>query len=82
VAEIGVLDTVRIVTADGERHQFRVAAIKADAIIGNNNERVPIKEIHMIEVKRFDAAGTGLLVLGPPLVAAGLLVISIGTMSF
>ena len=77
VARIGVNDTVKIVTRDGSRYKFRVASVKKDALIGTDNERIPIDDIHIIKVKHFDAAGTGLLVLGPPLLIVGAMVISL-----
>ena len=53
----------------------RVAAIKDDAVIGNNNERVLIEDIKIVEVRRFAAGKTGLLVLGPPVLIVGAIVI-------
>jgi hypothetical protein len=75
VAQISVNDEVKIVAADGSTYEFRVAAIKDDAVIGNNNERVLIEDIKIVEVRRFAAGKTGLLVLGPPVLIVGAIVI-------
>jgi hypothetical protein len=81
IAALHVNDTVQIVTHDGGQYQFQVAAIQEDAVIGNGNERIPIDDIHIIDVKRFDAVETGALVLGPPLLIGALFVISLASLT-
>ena len=68
-AVLAVGDTVQVITKNGGKLRFTIAAIEADALIGTRDERVSIDEIHIVSVKRFDdrksaVTAYGILALG------------------
>ena len=78
-AMLSVGDTVRVVTTDGGKQKFMIAAIEPDILTGTRGERVTIADIHMVSVERFDAgksvvAGFGTVVIAVTAIAVGLLV--------
>ena len=64
---IEVGDTVRITTANGERHKFTVTAVTADHISGKNKE-IAIADIISVETKEFSSGKTTALAGGAYLI--------------
>ncbi len=56
-------DFVKIVTSDGQRHNFEVANRTADRITGKSVE-IPITDIVAIETREFSGGKTALLAAG------------------
>ena len=67
---------MRIVTAEGKKYKFEVAAITAERVVGNDVE-VPIADIVAIELKEHSRDKTGALALiSLPIVILAVLVAS------
>jgi hypothetical protein len=56
-------DKVKIVTTDGQTHQFRVTAVDDESVVGNSIE-VPITDIVTLKTKEYSGDKTAVLVGG------------------
>ena len=70
IVDIG--ETVKLVTADGKEHKFKVASIGNDHISGKN-EDILIKDIVAVETREFSAGKTAVLAAGSAAALAYLL---------
>lgn len=61
VLQIG--DRVKVITEDGQRHEFRVTEISDSAVIGNDTN-IEITQIVALESRRFSGGKTALLAGG------------------
>jgi hypothetical protein len=60
-------DSVRIVTADGATHRFRILAVDLDTrVVAGKSDAVPIAEIVAVETREFATGKTAALALGGP----------------
>ena len=57
---VHVGDRVRIATADGKRHEFRVTAVTADTISGKKID-IPITDVVAVETRKFSGGKTAAL---------------------
>lgn len=56
-SQLAVGETVNVRLQSGDRYQFRILALEADAIVGRD-ERIAYKDIDLLEVKKVDYEGT------------------------
>lgn len=56
-SQLGVGETVNVRLQSGDRRQFRIVALEADAIVGRD-ERIAYRDIDLLEVKKVDYEGT------------------------
>lgn len=61
VVQVG--DKIKLVTADGKPHEFKVGKITATHIFGNN-EQIEIEQIVALETRQFSGGKTALLAGG------------------
>ena len=76
-------DHISVVTAGGERFEFKVAEVDQDTIVGTKGESLPVDRIARVEKREFSAEHTALLATGIPVVyfAAGILTFTLIVMS-
>jgi hypothetical protein len=74
---IGVGDTVKIATSNGEVYNFKVTAVTNQQILGDDIE-IPIEEVVAIETKEFSAGKTAALAGGTVLLWAIIVAIALG----
>ena len=65
--EVGQVVSIRL--QSGAKHQFRIVALEADAIVGRN-QRVAYRDIDLLEVRKRDYEGTAKTVLTATAIAA------------
>lgn len=56
-SQLTVGETVNVRLQSGDRYQFRILALEADAIVGRD-QRIAYKDIDLLEVKQVDYEGT------------------------
>jgi capsular polysaccharide biosynthesis protein len=74
---IGVGDTVKIATSNGEVYNFKVTAVTNQQILGDDIE-IPIEEVVAIETKEFSAGKTAALAGGTVLLWAIIVAVALG----
>ena len=60
---VGIGETVRLVTADGKEHKFKVISIAKDRISGKDTD-ILIKDIVAVETREFSAGKSAVLATG------------------
>ena len=60
---VHVGDRVKIATADGKRHEFRVTAVTADTVSGEQID-IPIADVVAVETRKFSGGKTAALAGG------------------
>ena len=74
---IGVGDTVKVVTSNGDVYNFKVTAVTNQQILGNDIE-IPIEEVVAIETKEFSAGKTATLAGGTVVLWAIIVAVVLG----
>ena len=74
---IRVGDTVRIATTDGEIHKFKVTAVTAQQIVGDDIN-IAIDDIVAVETREFSAGKTIGLAYGTALMLAVIMAVALG----
>lgn len=74
---IGVGDTVKVVTSNGDVYNFKVTAVTNQQILGNDIE-IPIEEVVAIETKEFSAGKTAALAGGTVVLWAIIVAVVLG----